>query len=248
MKLENKVTIVTGAGKGIGKAISTVFAREGAVVVLSDIDLKSVEIVEKEIKVEGGFAEPFKVDVSDKKSVRDLIEKIIEKYGKIDILVNNAGIFSSTPIESMSEDEWDRIININLKGVFLCSQAVMKVMKKQKSGRIINISSLAAKVGGIYAGANYAASKAGVISLTKSLAKQLADYGITVNAVAPAAIDTDMTKSFPKKVNENFLKNIPLHRFGKPEEVAETVLFLASEGASFITGATLDINGGLLMD
>ena len=248
MKLKNKVALVTGAGRGIGKATAIALAREGASVVVNDVDLQSAEETADEITAMGCKALPIKADVSDRTEVTKMVDTIIETFKRIDILVNNAGIFSSVSLDDITEDEWDKVIKVNLKGVFLCSQAVMKLMKKQRSGKIINISSLAAKVGGIFAGADYAASKAGVIALTKSLAKQLAPYDTNVNAVAPAVIETDMTKNWPKEVKEAFLKQIPLGRFGKPEEVAETVLFLVSDGANFITGATIDVNGGILMD
>lgn len=248
MKLKNKVALVTGAGRGIGKATAIALASEGASVVVNDVDLQSARETADEITAMGCKALPIKADVSDRTEVTKMVDTIIETFKRIDILVNNAGIFSSVSLDNITEDEWDKVIKVNLKGVFLCSQAVMKLMKKQRSGKIINISSLAAKVGGIFAGADYAASKAGVIALTKSLAKQLASYGVNVNAVAPAVIETDMTKNWPKEVKESFLRQIPLGRFGKPEEVAETILFLVSDGANYITGATIDVNGGILMD
>ena len=248
MKLKGKVALVTGAGRGIGKAAAILLAKEGANVVVNDVDLQSARETADEIRAMGCEALPIKADVSDKAQVRKMVGSIINAFKKIDILVNNAGIFSSVPLIDMTEDEWDKVMEVNLKGVFVCSQAVMKFMIKQHSGKIVNIASLAGKVGGIYSGAHYAASKAGVICLTKSLAKQLAQYGINVNAVAPALIETDMMKDWPKQVKETLLKQVPLGRFGTPEEVAETVLFLVSEGANYITGATIDVNGGLLMD
>jgi 3-oxoacyl-[acyl-carrier protein] reductase len=248
MKLKGKVALVTGAGRGIGKATAILLAKEGADVVVNDVDLQSVRETADEIRAMGCEALPIKADVSDKAQVRKMVGSIINAFKKIDILVNNAGIFSSVPLIDMTEDEWDKVMEVNLKGVFVCSQAVMKFMIKQHSGKIVNIASLAGKVGGIYAGAHYAASKAGGICLTKSLAKQLAQYNINVNAVAPALIETDMMKDWPKQVKETLLKQVPLGRFGTPEEVAETVLFLVSEGANYITGATIDVNGGLLMD
>lgn len=248
MKLRDKVALVTGAGRGIGKATALALAREGANVVVNDIDIQLAEETSSEIRAMSHKALPVKADVSNSAEVTKMVDAAIRKFKKIDILVNNAGVFSHTSLDDMTEDEWDKMMEINLKGVFLCSQAVMKLMKKQWSGKIVNIASLAAKVGGIFAGANYAASKAGVICLTKSLAKQLAPYGVNVNAVAPGTIETDMTKDWPKEVREDFMRQIPLGRFGKPEEVAETVLFLVSDGANYITGATIDVNGGTLMD
>lgn len=248
MKFKGKITLVTGAGRGIGKTIAISLAREGANVVVNDFNLQSAEETVDEIRAMGYEALPIKADVSIKREVIKMVETTIKIFKKIDFLVNNAGIFSSASLDSMTEDEWDKVMKVNLKGAFLCSQAVMQIMMKQHSGKIVNIASLAGKVGGIFAGANYAASKAGLICLTKSLAKQLAPYGINVNAIAPGVIETDMTKNWPKKVKETLLKQIPLGRFGTREEVAETVLFLLSDGADYITGATIDVNGGLLMD
>jgi len=248
MKLKGKVALVTGAGRGIGKATAILLAKEGANVVVNDVDLQSAKETADDIRAVGCEALLVEADVSDRTEVVKMVETVIKNFTKIDILVNNAGIFSSVPLIDMTEDEWNKIMDVNLKGAFLCSQAVMKFMIEQRSGRIVNIASLAGKVGGIYAGAHYAASKAGVICLTKSLAKQLAQYNINVNAVAPALIETDMMKDWPEQVKETLLRQIPLGRFGTPDEVAETVLFLVSEGANYITGATIDINGGLLMD
>jgi len=248
VRLDGKVAIVTGAGRGIGRAIALALTREGADVIVNDVDPPSAEATANEARTMGRRALSIVADVSKKEEVIKMVETAIKAFGKIDILVNNAGIFSSIPLEDMPEENWDKTLKINLKSVFLCSQAAMKFMKLQKSGKIVNIASLAGKVGGIVAGADYAASKAGVLCLTKSLAKQLAPYGINVNAVAPAWIETDMMKDWPNETKEAVLKQIPLGRFGKPEEVAEAVAFLVSEGAGFITGATIDINGGILMD
>lgn len=248
MKLEDGTALVTGAGRGIGRVIALVLAREGANVAVNDIDAKSAEETANEIRAMGRKALAIEADVSNSKEVNGMVEAVIRAFEKIDILVNNAGIFSSTPLDNVAEDEWDKVMKINLKGVFLCSKAVMKYMKKQRSGRIVNIASLAAKIGGIFAGVNYAASKAGVICLTKSFAENLASYGINVNAVAPGVIETDMTKNWPEEVKQSFLKQIPFGRFGTAGEVAETVLFLASDGANYITGETIDVNGGILMD
>jgi len=248
MRLTGKVALVTGAGRGIGKAVALSLSKQGAKVVVNDINLQSAEETCEEIRALGHEALPVKADVSKKVEVVKMVDTVIKAFGSIDVLVNNAGIFSSTSLDDMTENEWNRMMDVNLKGVFLCCQIIMKHMKKTQSGKIVNVASLAGKVGGIFAGASYAASKAGVICLTKSLAKQLAPYGINVNAVAPGVIATDITRKWPEEVKESFLKQIPLGRFGTPEEVAETVAFLVSDGANYITGATIDVNGGLLMD
>ena len=248
MRLDGKVAIITGAGRGIGRAIALALARDGADVVVNDVDLQSAEATADKVRAMGRRALPIKADVSVEEEVIKMVKTALKAFGKIDILVNNAGIFSSIPVGDITGENWDKTMKVNLKSVFLCSQAVMEFMKRKRSGKIVNVASLAGKVGGIVAGADYAASKAGVICLTKSLAKQLAPYGINVNAVAPAWIETDMMKDWPRETKESILKQIPLGRFGKPEEVAEAVVFLVSDGAGFITGATIDINGGILMD
>lgn len=177
-----------------------------------------------------------------------MIKATLEAFGKIDILVNNAGICYLGSMEDMKEEDWDKVIEVNLEGVFLCSKPVIELMKEQRSGKIINIASLAGKIGRILTGANYVVSKAGVIGFTKRLAKEMAPYGVNVNAVAPGIIDTAMTQAFPKKEMKSILKSIPLGRIGLPEDVANAVIFLSSEETSYITGVILDVNGGLLMD
>jgi 3-oxoacyl-[acyl-carrier protein] reductase len=248
MKLKGKVAIVTGAGRGIGRAIAVALGRSGADIVVNDVNLQAAEETAEKIKALGHRSLAFKADVSNKSEVNKMVKKTLQLFGKIDILVNNAGIYSSTSLEDITEREWTRMIEVNLLGVFLCSQAVMKHMKKQRSGKIVNIASLAGKVGGIIAGAHYAASKAGVICLTKSFAKQLAQYRINVNAVSPGITETDMTKDWPKEVKESLLKQIPLGRFGKAEDIAGAVLFLVLEANNYITGEIVDVNGGHLMD
>jgi 3-oxoacyl-[acyl-carrier protein] reductase len=242
MRLKEQVAIVTGGGQGIGRAICLVFAREGANIVVAERNLETGEAVAAEVRGLGvqGLALP--VDVADSGSVKSMVKQTLDKFGRIDILVNNAGIFSYTRIESCTEDEWDRMMAVNLKGPFLCSQAVMETMKAQKSGRIINFGSLAGQVGGIVASAPYSASKAGVMCLTKSLARVLGEYGVTVNSIAPGVVDTDMAKNHPDMTDQ-----IPLGRKATAEEVANAVLFLASEEGRYLTGVTLDVNGGIRM-
>lgn len=247
-ELEGKVAVVTGGAGGIGKAISQALAREGANVILCDIDYTTVQNVANEIQKQGFSASAVKIDVSCGREVKKAFKDILNKFSRVDILINNAGICYLTPFEDISEEEWDRVISINLKGTFLCSQAVMQAMISQRRGRIVNIASLAGKVGGILVGAHYSASKAGVICLTKSLAKRMAPYGVNVNAVCPGPIKTRMTETWPEDEKEKFRRSIPLGYFGSPEDVAETVLFLVSDRAGYITGEIIDVNGGTLMD
>lgn len=244
----NPVSIVTGSGQGIGKDISLGLAREGARLVLVDIDEKKLKKVGRAAEKIGSEVLLFKADISSPKDREGIVKTTVNRFKRIDLLVNNAGLCSRKSISEISDSEWDQIMEVNLKGTFFLSQKVLIIMKKQKRGKIVNIASLAGKIGGIAVGADYAASKAGVISLTKSLAKEAGPYGITVNCVCPGIIRTRMTTSLPKKVIEGYKKTIPLGRIGSPEDVANAVLFLASEKADYITGEILDVNGGLLMD
>lgn len=243
MKLTGRVAVVTGGGRGIGKATSLALAKEGCHVVIGDVDQRLAEEIVREIEGLGGQALPVKCDVSDRSEVSEMVRATLEKFRTLDILVNNAGTIWVGKTEDMPEEEWDRVLDVNLKGVFLCSQAVIKPMKKQRWGRIISIASSAGKMGGVIAGINYSVSKAGVILFTISLAKELAPYGINVNAVAPGFVDTALIESFPKSIVEK----IPLGRLGRPEEIARTVVFLAKDG-DYITGEIIDVNGGMLMD
>ena len=245
MRLEKKVAFVTGGGRGLGEAICLTFAREGAHVAVSDINLKDAKRVEGLIKKMGRKAVAIKADVSREKDVKEMVAKAIEALGPIDILVNNAGIFHKGPVAEMSVDVWDKLLAVNLKGTFLCSREVIPNFKKKRGGKVINIGSLAGQVGGILAGSNYSASKAGIICFTKSFAKEMAPFGVNVNCVAPGVIDTDMTLEFPR---EDMKKAIPLGELGEAQDVANAVLFLASEESKYITGETLNVNGGILMD
>lgn len=247
-ELEAKIAVVTGGARGIGKAISQTLAKEGAHVILCDLDYKTAQRTSNDIQNQGFAASAVKMDVSQGEEVKRVFEDILSKFARVGILINNAGISSLTPFEDISEEEWDKVISVNLKGTFLCSQAVMRAMISQRGGKIVNIASLAGKVGGILVGAHYSAAKAGIICLTKSLAKRMAPYGVNVNAVAPGPIKTKMTDTWPENEKEKFRRSIPLGHFGNPEDVAETVLFLVSDRARFITGEIIDVNGGVLMD
>jgi 3-oxoacyl-[acyl-carrier protein] reductase len=249
MKCQGKVSIVTGGGAGIGEAIAIALAGEGAHVSVWDLDGNRAENVAFKIREAGRKSVAIRMDVADAQQVNTSVEKVMKEYGRVDILVNNAGICQTiSSIEKIEEKDWDKILAVNLKGVFLCSRAVMGTMKSQKSGKIINMGSLGGKVGGIAVGAHYAASKAGVMCFTKSLAKELAPYGVNVNALAPGVIETDMTRMITGGDWRGFLAAIPLGRIGKVEEVAKVVVFLASDDASYLTGEIIDVNGGILMD
>jgi 3-oxoacyl-[acyl-carrier protein] reductase len=243
--LKDKVAIVTGASRGIGKATALALATEGATVVINYANSSTAaEEVVTEISEAGGNAIALQADVSKAEEVDNLIKQTLEKFGRIDVLVNNAGITRDTLLMRMKVEDWQAVINLNLTGVFLCTKAVTKTMVKQKSGRIVNITSVAGQMGNP-GQANYSAAKAGVIGFTKTVAKELASRGITVNAVAPGFIDTDMTHDL--KADE-ILKFIPLSRYGKPEEVAGMIRFLAADtAAAYITGQVFNVDGGMVM-
>jgi len=248
MDLVDKVAIVTGAGRGIGKAIAIALAREGASVIINDVDIQTAEKVTKEIKSLGWKALAIQVDVSDSMEVNQMVQSALKKFKRIDILVNNAAIIKRGSIEDLNEEDWDRVMDVNLKGAFNCMKAVAGIMKKQRYGKIVNISSIAGKIGDLASAPCYGASKAGMICLAKSLARELAAYNINVNVVAPHAIKTDMSKEWSEEKRKNIIANIPLGRMGEPEDIAEAVVFLVSDKAKFITGEVLDVNGGYLMD
>jgi 3-oxoacyl-[acyl-carrier protein] reductase len=243
------VAVITGGGQGIGKAMAEQFAAEGASIMIGDIDPNVGQSTAEEIAaVASGKIGFIKADVKKRDEIFHLVESTQQEFGKVDILVNNAGICSLTGIEEMTEQEWDDMLNINLRGVFFCSQAVTPIMKLQKAGTILNMASLAGKVGGVVVGPHYAASKAGVICLTKSFAKALAPYGVRVNAISPGPIETAMTADWPADMRANFAKQTPLGRIAQAEDISEAALFLVSDGARHITGEILDVNGGLIMD
>ena len=246
LKLTGKVALVTGAAQGIGKAVALLLARNGADIVVSDINLEKAEETAKEIESIGRKAMAIKVNVANLNDVEQMVEAILEKFGKIDILVNNAGITRDKLILRMTEEDWDAVLNVNLKGTFNCTKAVVRHMSKQRSGKIVSIASVVGEMGN--AGqANYSASKAGVIGFTKTIAREFAQRGINVNAIAPGYIETPMTEGLPEKAKEELKRLIPMERLGKPEDVAEAVLFLVSEASSYITGQVLNVNGGIYM-
>ncbi|PMC38405.1 beta-ketoacyl-ACP reductase [Bacillus sp. UMB0899] len=245
--LNNKVALVTGASRGIGKAIALDLAKNGASVAVNYAgnEAKANEVVD-EIKASGGQAIAIKADVSNSEDVQQMIKEVIKEFGQLDILVNNAGITRDNLLMRMKDTEWDEVIDTNLKGVFLCTKAVTRQMMKQRNGRIINITSVVG-VSGNPGQANYVAAKAGVIGLTKTTAKELASRNITVNAVAPGFITTDMTDELNDEIKADLLKQIPLATLGEPSDIANAVTFLASEKSKYITGQTLHINGGMVM-
>ena len=244
-RFENKIVLVTGAGRGIGASIAKRFASEGAEVIVnySGNDEAAQKTVD-EITATGGQAQKYKCSVNDSKSVKVMIDEIIKEFGRIDILVNNAGITKDGLMLRMTDEDFDRVIDVNLKGTFNCTKYVSKYMLKQKSGKIINISSVVG-LSGNAGQVNYSASKAGIIGITKSAAKELSSRGITVNAVAPGYVDTDMTKELSDNIRNEILKNIPLQRMGNVEDISNCVAFLASEDASYITGQVISVDGGM---
>jgi len=252
MQLKDKVAVVTGAGseRGIGRAIALNLAKEGSNVVVVDINSEGIQKVAQEVENIGTQALAVKVDVTQPEEVFQMAKKIIQRFGKIDILVNNAGITQSKTLVDMSIEDWDRIIDVNLKGTFLCTKAVLPQMIEQREGKIVCISSVSAKRGGgIFGGVHYSSAKAGVLGFVKALAREVAQYNINVNAVAPGLVDTDITggRMTPERKKE-VVSLIPKGRIASPEEIAKAVVFLLSDWASYITGATLDVNGGLYMD
>jgi 3-oxoacyl-[acyl-carrier protein] reductase len=242
----DKVVLITGAARGIGYEIAARFAQAGARVALADVDLQAASQAAEHLRQDGCQALAVAADVSDEDQVRRMIEQVVGEWQRIDILVNNAGICPMTPILEISAKEWDRVLSINLKGAFLCSQAVIPVMRTQHSGKIINIASSAGQMGGIAVGVHYSASKAGTFGLTKSLARILAPE-IQVNAISPGTTESEMTRGWDENAVKNIIRQIPAGRLGRPEDTAAAVLFLASDEAGFITGQTLSVNGGLLM-
>nr|WP_320147748.1 3-oxoacyl-ACP reductase family protein [uncultured Anaeromusa sp.] len=249
MMLQNACALVTGAGQGIGKEIALALAREGCAVAVNDLYAERAKAVVDAISATGGKAVIAEGNVAAGDAVRNMVETTVAQLGKLDILVNNAGMILKTPFWDITEKDWDTIMAVNLKSVFLCCQAAAPYMRAQKSGKIINIASVAGKVGGgLLGNTAYAASKAGVIAVTKGLARELGPYGVNVNAITPALTETDMTKDISPEKRAQIISNIPLGRPGKPEDIANAVLFLASPLASFVNAEIMDVDGGFMRD
>ncbi|HEY9058987.1 MAG TPA: 3-oxoacyl-[acyl-carrier-protein] reductase [Pseudobacteroides sp.] len=245
MQLKGKTAVITGSSRGLGKSIALKLAQLGANIVLngsSDAVFKTAE----EFKAAGYNVIVIKGNVRNEDDVKQMVNSAVEAFGSIDILVNNAGVTKDKPLAMMSLQDWDDVLDINLKGAFLCTKYASKVMIKKRTGKIINIASVAGRYGNP-GQINYSASKAGLIGMTKTVAKELASRGITCNAVTPGLIESDMTNVLPEEVRNNYLKNIPLGRFGTPEDVANVVAFLASNDSNYVTGQVIDIDGGLVM-
>ncbi len=244
MRFEGKTAVVTGAGRGIGRAVALALAAEGAELAICARHDATITPVAEEIAKNGGAAVPFVYDVSDKDQVNEFVRKVYEHYDRVDIVVNNAGITRDNFFLRMTAEDWDPVMAVNLRGTFLCTRYFARKMVRQKWGRIINMASVAGEAGNV-GQANYAASKAGVIAMTKSAARELARYGITVNAVSPGLIDTDMIADMEDEVRERMKETIPVGRIGSVDDIAAAVLFLASGEASYITGQTMRVDGGL---
>ena len=247
MRLKDKVALITGGARGIGRSIALLFAQEGADIVIGDVDIQEANKTCLDIEALGKKALALQMDVTDYVKVEEAVNKILDKFAKVDILVNNAGITKDNLLLRMSETEWDAVLSVNLKGTFNCIKAVSKAMVKQRAGKIINIASIIGIIGNP-GQANYSASKAGIIALTKTAAKELASRNINVNAVAPGFIQTEMTARLPEDLKQKMLNVIPMQKFGTPLDVANLCLFLASEEASYITGQAIIVDGGMVMD
>ncbi len=251
LDFDGQVVIVTGSGspKGIGRTIARTFAKQKAAVVIADMNEAGVKDTVATIKEEGGEAFGVVVNITDEASVQNMVDQVMEQYGRIDVLVNNAGISQKVTVADMTLADMKRIFEVNMFGLFLCTKACMKVMRAQKYGRIVNLSSVSGKRGGgIFGGAHYSASKAAVLAFSKNLSREISAEGITINSVCPGLINTEIWKSLPKEDAEKVIDGIPMGRPGETQEVANAIVFLASKEASYITGEEIDINGGSHMD
>ena len=247
MLLDGKTALVTGASRGIGRAIALRLAEEGAQVAVNYAgNVKAAEEVKSVIEAAGGKAMLCQADVADSKAVDAMVESVVKEFGTIDILVNNAGITRDTLLVRMKDEDFDKVLDTNLKGVYYCTKVVSKLMMKKRTGRIVNMASVVGLVGNV-GQTNYAAAKAGVIGFSKAAAREMASRGVTVNVVAPGSIDTDMTVVLPEKVKEKIIADIPLGKMGEPKDIANAVLFLVSDQASYITGQVVNVDGGLVM-
>ncbi len=243
MRLRDKVAIITGSARGIGQATALKFADEGAKVVVCDVDIAGVDAVVQQVKAAGGIAIGFKVDVTDKSSIARMVETVLLQFGRIDVLVNNAGVVADAQFRKMTDEQFDRVIDINLKGTYNCARAVVDVMVTQGSGVILNASSVVGLYGN-FGQTNYAASKFGVIGMVKTWARELGRKGIRANVVCPGFVETPILDSIPEKVLRAMVERVPLGRLAKPEEIANTYAFLASDEASYINGAVVEVSGG----
>jgi 3-oxoacyl-[acyl-carrier protein] reductase len=243
MRLKDKVAIITGSARGIGQATALKFAAEGAKVVVCDLDRKAVDEVVAQIVAKGGQAIGFTVNVTDKASIAAMVKGVTDKYGRVDVLVNNAGIVDDAQFRKMTDEQFDRVIDINLKGTYNCARAVVDIMIAQNAGVILNASSVVG-IYGNFGQSNYAASKFGVIGMAKTWARELGRKGIRANAVCPGFVETTIVKSIPQKVMRAMIERVPLGRLAKPEEIANTYAFLASDEASYINGAVIEVSGG----
>lgn len=249
MEFAGQIAIVTGSARGFGRAICRRLAQGGARVVVADVNLPGAEETVALIKKEGGEALAVRTDVASAESVQAMVKAALTRYGdRLDILVNNAAIWTNVPTEELSEPDWDRMVDVNMKGVFLCCKAVIPIMKKQRRGHIVNVASIATRTGGTFAGIHYVASKGGVLAMTKKLAKELGQYGVVVNGVNPGSSKTEMMQGWPQEILDGIIKNTPLGRMAEPDDIADTVAFLASDAARFVHGETVDVNGGLVCD
>ncbi len=245
MRLKDKKAIVTGAARGIGKATALKLAQEGADVVVADINLDGIRQVSKQIEKIGRRGIAQKVDVSIRQEAETMVNTAKREFGRLDILVNNAGINRDATLHKMTDQEWNQVLAVDLTGVFFCFRAAVKVMRDQKYGRVINIAS--ASWMGNFGQANYSAAKAGVVGLSKTGARELAKKGVTVNVICPGFIDTEMTRAVPEKIRAKIIEKIPMGEAGKPEDVANVVVFLASDEARYVTGSIIDVNGGMVL-